>query len=903
MSQILCPHCGRPITESTGPLTTQVFPEPVSEGMALAQAQLMEYARDLARVYAVQKRMAKYLPGGLRERIRVGEGGSLTGGQRRYVTVLFADLADFTLISSRLDPEDIFDLLNTCFRQLVAHIYKYGGEVDKFLGDGIMAVFGAPEAHEDDPVRAVQAALDMDVEMRELSRRLRPRLGETLQLHIGISCGEVIAGNVGVDEQQSYTVVGKTVNLAFRLQEVAEPGMILVSQSVQQATQHLFRYRYYRDLEIKGFQGKVPVFILENRLQQRTAPEPYFEEHFPWTGRQREMEQLRQLMERLTLGEGSVVLVEGEPGTGKTRLVREWLARHTPPAVKVWTSTAHMVQSRTGYSVWRNLSQWSTSVSGDPVESRGAAPTSARSIPLPSTLLTLALSQLEQLTTKGEAEETRLQIFQAIRQVLITQIETTPLVLAIDNWQWADDLSRHLLLSLLPLADQHPILFCILSRPVTGQEHDISREVKFRAIQNYHHIRLAPLTDKEVEQLITSIFAEGELDQTALSVILGWTQGNPYFLREIMSSLATQKIIERVGKWWKLREAYPFSSLRFPPNLLDMTTANLDRLPEELREVLYCAAVIGSTFPLSLLRRVLARQNKSANLDNRIQELKRYGLLEVSTQDPNMLVFRYPIVHESVYTRLSSYQRQMLHEVIAEEMEKALEEEPTANVELVAEHFIQAGLPARSLRYLMQAGQRALRQAASKLAIEHYTAALMAVEYSPRYHEERLEIEIGLADAYLQAQEYAEAISHYQSALELCNDLGKRITLRQAIAHAYLARNDLPKAWESLEAALEELSEGEVPATSPLRGRVFADCAQIEWRMGNRQRAELWAREAAAILEGTPEHVSLAASYQTLGQVYAMLGQTELASSYQKRATAHLRTTTAFLRSLSAKIK
>lgn len=894
-----CPHCGQPITPSDKRPTTGLFPTPTDEGAGFAQAQLMHYARDLAKVYAVQKRMAKYLPGGLRERIRSGEGSSWIAGQRRQVTVLFADLVDFTRLTARMEAEEAFGLLNTCFRQIVTHIYKYGGEVDKFLGDGVMAVFGIPEAHEDDPARAVQAALDMDAEMCRLGRQLQEQLGGPLQLHIGIHCGEVIAGNVGVDEQQSYTVVGATVNLASRIQQISEPGMILVSQAVQQATQHLFRYRYYRDVELKGFAEPVPTFVLESRLTIQAPPRPYFfEEPLPWAGRHKEMEQLRELMKCLTQGEGSVVLIEGEPGIGKTRLVREWLTHHTPSGVQVWIGSAHMVRSRTAYSVWRHLTRWGIWTPSVTTTSPSAGP-----LPLPSTVITLALKQLEQSVTREEAEHTRKQLFQAIRQVLIAQSKTAPLVLIIDNWQWADDLSRRLLLALLPLADQYPILFCVLSRPTIGQEHEITRAVEFRAARRYHPIRLTPLADDEVAHILAALFGAEGLDVVRKELI-GWAQGNPFFLKEVMVSLAAQGVIERAGGRWKVNVAYPFSSLRFPPNLLDLTMANLDRLPSELQEVLYCAAVIGANFSVRLLYRVLARQGKAANLDRRLQQLVQYGILETTTRQAGVLAFRYAIVQESLYARLLSQRRQMLHQLVAEEMERSLEHSKKGEadqVELIAAHFIQAGLPARALPYLVQAGQRALTHAANKLAVEHFMAALVAVEYTPRYRAERLEIELGLADAYFQSQEYAEAIAHYRAALELCEDVEQRIPIHQAISRAYAAQNDLAKAWESLEAALEELSEGEVPATSPLRGRVFVDCAQLEWRMGERRRAELWAREAAAILEGTPDHGGLAASYQTLGQIYAMLGQTELAESYRKRATAHLRITTESLRSKSAR--
>jgi adenylate cyclase len=896
VTQKRCPHCGQlipPAGEQPKTPTTGLFPNATAEDAHSAQAQLIQYARDLAKVYAVQRRMAKYLPSGLRERLRDDEASSWVAGQRRQVTVLFADLVDFTRLTARLDAEEAFELLNTCFSRLVTHIYKYGGEIDKFLGDGVMAVFGVPEAHEDDPLRAVQAAWDMQMEMERLSRQFQATLGGPLQLHIGIHCGEVIAGNIGVEEQYSYTVIGATVNLAFRLQELSEPGTILVSQAIQQATQHLFRYRYLQDVTLKGFAEPVPAFVLESRL---TAPAPapalLSEEPLPWTGREAEITQLRALAENLAQGEGGVVLIEGAPGMGKTRLVREWLTRHIPSGVQVWISSAQMVQSRNSYSVWRHLTRWGI---WTPSPGQKAAPAS----PLPATVVALALQQWERSVTREEAETARTQLFQAIRQVLIAQSKAAPLVLVIDNWQWADELSRRLLFTLLPLADQHPILFCILSRPALGETHEVTRALAFRNVRRYHPIQLAPLDDATMGRLLAALFDTEGLDAPARQALINWAQGNPFFLKEVIAYLATQGIIERVGRRWKVHAAYPLATLRLPSNLLDLTIANLDRLPGELQEVLAAAAVIGATFPVQLLARVLARQGKATNLDRRLQHLVRAGILDTTTQQRGVLAFRYAIVQESLYARLLSQKRQQLHRLVAEEMERALTQSKAGADEaaLIAAHFIQAGLPERALPYLMQAGQRALTQAASQLAVEHFMAALVAVEYTPHYRAERLEIELGLADAYSQSQKYSDAIAHYQAALELCENVERRIAIYLALSHAYAAQNDLTLAWAQLEAALETLSEHEVPATAPLRGRVFAACAQLEWRMGDRRRAELWAREAAAILEGSPEHSSLAASYQTLGQIYAMLGHNELAERYHQRATAHLRATTDSLRS------
>jgi adenylate cyclase len=218
----------------------------------------MRYARELAGA-------ASYLPHELRERISKGE----TSSERRQVAVLVADLVDFTKMASTMDPKDVFGLLNDCFRQMVRPVRKHRGWVPDLLGDGIMAVFTAlgdePKPDKDKVTRAVRAALEMTRAMQRLSQEMRSRLGVSLQLRTGISCGEAMLGSLGVGQRLSYTAVGKIVNLAFQLQGEAPAGEILVSQSVEQATRDLFRYRYFDALRIKGFDEPVPAFVVEKR--------------------------------------------------------------------------------------------------------------------------------------------------------------------------------------------------------------------------------------------------------------------------------------------------------------------------------------------------------------------------------------------------------------------------------------------------------------------------------------------------------------------------------------------------------------------------------------------------------------------------------------------------------------
>jgi class 3 adenylate cyclase len=255
----MCPYCGQAYDARN---EADHRAPGAQQQLASTQAQLLLYARDLAKAYAAQKAIAHYLPSDLRDRIIQGSQHPIA--ERRRVTILFADLVGFTRLASRLNAEEVFSLMNVCFRRLATHIYRHGGVIDKFLGDGLMALFGAPVAHEDDPRRAVRAALDMRTEMLTLSAEMQPLLGVPLQLHIGINGGEVVAGSIGLDEHLSYSVIGEPVNLAMRLQEMAGPGAIFVGESVYRQTEHLFDYQHLGEVEVKGFEAPVPIFSVRD---------------------------------------------------------------------------------------------------------------------------------------------------------------------------------------------------------------------------------------------------------------------------------------------------------------------------------------------------------------------------------------------------------------------------------------------------------------------------------------------------------------------------------------------------------------------------------------------------------------------------------------------------------------
>ena len=674
-SPAICPHCGQPSGDGDDP------PKPSSaelmQELAHVRAQLIAYAKDLARAYVVQRHMAQYIPSGLRSRI--SQGASHVAGERRYVTVLFADIVDFTRLASRLDPEEVFSLMNICFQRLVSHVFKYEGTLDKFIGDGMMALFGAPVAHEDDPDRAVWAALDMQAEMKTISLEMQPKLGVPLQIRIGLNSGEAIAGSIGVDEQLSYTVMGETVNLAWRLQELAEPGGIVVTESLYRRTEHSFDYEALGDFSVKGFEAPVSVFGVQGRREPQILRQPAGDIHLPLTGRDAEMAQLTDMGNRLTEGQGGVVVVSGEAGLGKTRLVHEWLAGLPSGKVTIWAGAAHMFQQRIGYSLWRDLLRQALKLrTGDlsPLEIATRQALLTQIGDLHSFILALVHNRTPESESHLRPENAQSRTFQAVRALVAAQAQRGPLVLVADNWQWADDLSRELLLSLLPLADQYPILFCILSRPASEPAYDPLQEIKADCRQ----IELLPLWLADSWKLLSSLIITDNLPDEAPSIVLARTQGNPFYLEELVRLMIGEGILRPDGDRWQIVQPERLASLRTPPTLNGLARANLDRLPGELQEILNYAAVIGPTFSIGLLQAVIAREREISALPDRLQRLVTYGIIQPITSDGHTFAFQHAIVQETIYNSLLSHRRQSLHRLVADELEILPENDSNASI-------------------------------------------------------------------------------------------------------------------------------------------------------------------------------------------------------------------------------
>ena len=458
-------------------------------------------------------------------------------GERREITVLFADAVNFTHLSVSLDAESIFNLINALLSRLVECIHRYGGMVDKFTGDGLMAVFGAPIAHEDDAELAVRAALDMQKAAMELESMARAQLGAPLQIRIGIHSGPAVAGVLGTAQQTAYTVIGETVNLAARLQSAARPAGILVSARVFQQTRAFFNFQTAGSVQVKGFDQPIVVY---EAVGDRSEPLPtrgIAGVSSIFLGHDAELDQLRTVLAGFVRDRrGQVVIVQGEAGMGKSRLVREWLTSPVGEAA-IWRGQGLPYTEGVGYAAFRSLLQDAlrTYASHDTWETH----ITPALRPFLRQLLDLPLSADEQFAFRNlEPERVKQLTALAFREWLMTEARTRPVILIIDDFHWADDLSRDMLQAVVNLVREAPVLLCVMTRPQPEKPLQLDPAVPGVKIE------LKPLSAEHSRALLGHLVNLGDLPESIINTILARSEGNPFYIEEFVRVLIEKEVLK-----------------------------------------------------------------------------------------------------------------------------------------------------------------------------------------------------------------------------------------------------------------------------------------------------------------------------------------------------------------------
>ena len=692
-------------------------------------------------------------------------GAAQLEGERRVATIVIADVRGSTQLLEQVGTERWVGLMNHVLQLLEAEVYRLGGEISQFRGDGLVAFFGTSAVHEDDPERAVMAALRMQKAAKAYAVELAGQ-GLELSLRIGVNTGDVIVASVGGQRYREDTAMGEAITVAARMESSAEPGTVLVSESTYRLAQPYFAWEPLGEISVKGLREPVTVYrplalatdtdlILREELYRLTPP---------LIGREHEFAQLVRCIEALQGGRGGIALITGEKGMGKSFLVaqvREHLTREAMLRAEARHRDAHLAavgaeaplppdalwlrgrcrsyDQSWPYSMWRDILQnWLNMRRDEPREAlRDRLREQTQQLwgedfietyPLLAALLALPLEEgVIERVSHLDAESLKRQFFRAIRSWVMALAQRGPLVLLFSDVHWVDSTSLELLQHCLSLCDTLPLLWLVVFRPdrnspVWHFRHYVGTEYPHRLTQ----ISIPPLNAAESLELLDWLIGVRTLPERVSQLVLQRAEGNPYYLHELANALIAQGVLVRdadTGEWQLTR---PITSLDLPDSLQTLLLARLDRLETEVRHVLQAAAVIGAVFWQKALR---ALTQDESTLKQHLTQLQREQLIEERQLVPDLgmeYAFTSLLLREVAYDSLLSTQRAAYHLKVAEALEPLLDssKEHPQRYGMVAYHYRQAGDLEKALDFTLKAAEQARRIYANAEALEHYSHAL-----------------------------------------------------------------------------------------------------------------------------------------------------------------------------------
>ena len=662
----------------------------------------------------------RYIPRELLDKLSAARGAV---AERRVVTMLFCDIQGSTALAEQHDPEEWTEIVNGAFEQMVRPIYKYEGTVARLMGDGLLAFFGAPIAHEDDPRRAILAGLTIVDGLRAWRDTLPPAYAG-LDVRVGINTGLVVVGAVGSDLRLEYSAIGDALNLAARMEQTAAPGTVQIAEETYRLVADQFEVEPLGGIAVKGKAQPVNAYrVLRRAGDARRAAVAF---RAPLVNRRMEWEALERAFDALGAGRGGVLFLTGDAGLGKTRLIDEAAERLLPmlnPPGQMFDASAVSYETNQPYGLLvRLLRRPFGLMSGDPPERIreriAAAVPAAEDRALMETLFGVAASANGH-ELAGEAFATQLDACMA--RAWRGQAGTGPLVLALDDLQWLDASSAERLARLVRLTEDTPILFlCALRRdrrsPAWGLKETVARELPHRQTE----VALHPLNDGESRALLAGLLGAADPPDALAALILDKAEGNPLFLEEVVRHL-----IERGELCREAEEASNWvvapTTITLPDSLQALLTARIDRLDEAARRTLQVASVIGRHFWRSPLAALV---DDPGALDTHLLDLQRLELIrEVGrVPEPNYL-FNHSLTQEAVYNTILLRQRRALHLRVAEVIEAQRADNTAGVAAVLAHHFIEGEAPRRALPYLLQAAEAALKLHAVNEAIAAYDRA------------------------------------------------------------------------------------------------------------------------------------------------------------------------------------
>ncbi len=698
-------------------------------------------------------------------------------GERRVVTIMFCDVTGSTAAAEKLDPEEWAQIINPVFEYMIRPVYKYEGTVARLMGDAILAFFGAPIAHEDDPQRAILAGLEIVAGMQPFKEQIARDRGLQLDVRVGINTGLVMVGAVGSDLRMEYTALGDAINLAARLEQSAEPGSVQVGEETYQLAAPLFDWQDLGAFELKGKAEPVRTYR-PLRVRPRPGTLRGLAGHqAPLVGRSQELSSLRIAMSRLARGIGGILFIVGDAGMGKSRLTREVEQRRSaqgadsPAQTEIaWHNSASLsFETNQPYALFQRLFRGLFAIGQDESASQiharlsQALPESASQSMIAS-LLGVGMPDGPGLP---EGESFRRELHGAVTSFWETRASTTPTVLFLDDLHWADPASGDLLVYLFELTDRLPLVLLCAMRPereTTGWQAKEAAQRDFP--HRYQEMVLSPLSAQDTNNLVDGLLTIAELPASLRDEIMKKTDGNPFFIEEVVRSLiesgAVRQEVDADGIHW--RAAKDILGIEIPGNLQSLLVARIDRLEADARRTLQLASVIGRSFYYRILDSInRATEMVIVGLMGQIQILTRADMIQEESRLPELeYAFRHVLTQEAAYETILLRQRKEFHLRVGEAVEHLFAERLEEFYPYLAHHF-GAAKDSRALRYETRAGDAAFRIYAIAEALIHYLRALeLARERSFKLGPEE---EVSITHLFSRLGRCHELQSQHQQAL------------------------------------------------------------------------------------------------------------------------------------------
>jgi class 3 adenylate cyclase/tetratricopeptide (TPR) repeat protein len=709
---------------------------------------------------------------------------SLPVGQRRPVTILFCDVKGSTSMAEKLDPEDWANIMDRAYKYLIKPIHKYDGMVVRLLGDGMLAVFGAQVAKENDPQRAVLAGLEIIEGVESFQKQVEKEIGLNFTVRVGINTGLVVLMETGADETMEFTAMGDPVNLAARIEQTALPGTVQISANTYKFVESLFEFKPLGAIKVKGKNEPVITYQVIGSKLKSNLVKGWEHNKFKSSlvGRETELNMLRQCIDQLLDGQGGIVGILGEAGIGKSRLLSEvqgylekeqvyWLEGQALtygrtisywPFQEIIRQFVNITDEDDETEVWHKLEQRINDLFPD---------IQAEILPYIASLISVSIREdYADRVRYLDGEAMGKQVFLASRRFFNRISHTRPLILVFEDLHWIDESSVKLLKHLFPLVENVPLLIIGLSRPDPNTPAAHLRQLCERDYAHrYNEINLTSLSISDSEQLIQNLLEADDSSLSALGYILIKAEGNPLFLEELVCTLIDTEAINRTSSTgqWQITKQIDLASI--PDTLQGLILARLDLLDEEIKQVLRVASVIGRSFLYCVLQSIVDVSEELLSMY--LSELEQYDFILKKQSSPEQeYIFKHALVQEAIYENILIQHRRELHRRVALRIETLFSDRLEEFYGLLAYHYAKAEAWEEAHTYLMKGGDQAGRIAADAEALVYYQQAINTYSHSLGKNWDPIQrsaLERKIGQALMRRGEPLQALKHIEVALEL----------------------------------------------------------------------------------------------------------------------------------------